>query len=485
MNIMIEHIYKIIKNEYFLVSIIIILAFGVRLYRINSPIADWHSWRQADTASVSKIYVERGIDFLFPRYHDISSIQTGIFNKEGLRLVEFPLFNAIHATLYKSAPQISLEVWGRLTSIFSSLFSTFLIFLIGRKFIGKWGGLLASFFFAFLPFNVYFSRVILPEPMAVAFGLLSLWLFVKFIDSERSWLLFSSAAVCSIAILIKPFVFFYAAPAIYLALKKYGIRKIIFNWRFLVALDITLVPFFLWRAWINQYPAGIPFWQWAFNGDRIRFRPSFWKWIFGERFGRLILGVWGIVPFSFGLLDAKKKNYFNLVFLLGSILYITLVATANVRHDYYQIVIIPPLALLVAQGTIKLWESNQFSSWIAKPLIIFSLAMMFIVSATEVREFYKINHPEIIRAGQEVDRLVPKEALVVAPYNGDTAFLYQTGRSGWPAIDDSIDNIIKKGADYYVSVDLASPDTKMVLERFNVIQKTDEFVIVELKERKK
>src|SRR3989344_7731029 len=104
---------RLVKNEYFLISIILFLALVTRLYKVKSPIADWHSWRQADTASVTKIYVEEGIDLLRPRYHDISSIQTGIFNPQGLRLVEFPIFNVIHALLTKAFTNFSLEVWGR------------------------------------------------------------------------------------------------------------------------------------------------------------------------------------------------------------------------------------------------------------------------------------------------------------------------------------------------------------------------------------
>ncbi|KKT67092.1 MAG: hypothetical protein UW61_C0015G0015 [Candidatus Curtissbacteria bacterium GW2011_GWC1_44_33] len=51
--------------------------------------------------------------------------------------------------------------------------------------MGKRAAVLAAFFFAFLPYNIYFTRVILPEPMATTFALASLWLFVKFLDREK------------------------------------------------------------------------------------------------------------------------------------------------------------------------------------------------------------------------------------------------------------------------------------------------------------
>ena len=37
------------KHWSILIAVIILTAL-VRLYRINTPLADWHSWRQADTA---------------------------------------------------------------------------------------------------------------------------------------------------------------------------------------------------------------------------------------------------------------------------------------------------------------------------------------------------------------------------------------------------------------------------------------------------
>src|SRR3989304_10011916 len=171
--------------EYILLSIIILLGFLVRLYKINNPLADWHSWRQVDTASVTRTYLERGINILVPRYHDISSIQTRIFNPEGYRFVEFPVYNLFHTLLVKYLPVFSLEVWGRLLSIFSASISTVLLFLIGRKYLGKGGGLLSAAFFAFLPYNISFTRVILPEPMATMFALFALWFFAKYTEEFK------------------------------------------------------------------------------------------------------------------------------------------------------------------------------------------------------------------------------------------------------------------------------------------------------------
>ncbi|OGM10468.1 hypothetical protein A2Z67_03950 [Candidatus Woesebacteria bacterium RBG_13_36_22] len=480
---MIKKITHLLLNEYILLTIIIFGAFGVRLYKISNPIADWHSFRQADTASVSRIYVEEGINLLYPRYYDVSSIQSGIPNPKGYRLVEFPIYNVIHALLAKSFPAISLEVWGRLLSITLSLISTVFIFLIGKRFLGKLGGLLAAFFFAFLPYNIYYSRVILPEPIAVVFGLAAIWFFIKFIDKEKTFHLLFSAFWFALSLLIKPFMIFYSLPLIYLLLDKYSLAALMKNGKFLIKLTlysaIMVTPLLLWRIWINRYPEGIPFFEWAFNGDNIRFRPAFWRWIFGERLGNLILGIWGIFPFLVGIVT-KSKKYFIQFFFLSQVIYMSVVATASVKHDYYQIFIIPAVALAIAQGIVFLVNSEKINQWIVRFVLVFATLMMFGFSFYQVKEYYKINHPEIIAAGDVVKRLTPKDARIVAPYNGDTAFLYQMDRYGWPAVEDSFDNIIKRGADYYVSVSFNDTDTKYILSKYQIVEKTDSYVIADL-----
>ncbi|KKQ97082.1 MAG: Glycosyl transferase family 39 [Candidatus Woesebacteria bacterium GW2011_GWA1_39_12] len=483
LNKLVARVISVKRIEYYLLALILVGGFIVRLYKIDNPIADWHSFRQADTAAVARLYVENGVNILYPRYYDLSSTQSRILNPEGYRYVEFPLYNAIHAVLAKNIGVVSFEVWGRLVSIIFTLGSGFILYFLGARFMNKWGGVLASFFFLFLPFNIYFTRVILPEPTAIFFGLLGIWLFILFIDKDKAHFLYLSGVSIALGLLVKPFIIFYTIPLIYLISKKYSFRKIFQNPKLLIKLlifvDIILVPFFVWRAWISKFPAGIPGWSWMFNGDGIRLKPAFFRWIFGERLTKLILGFWGIIIFVFGLLK-PKKDLFTHAFLLGMLIYVVVFATANVRHDYYQAIAIPAISLTLAEGLIYLWNSRDFPLVATRSVAIFSILIMFTTGASEVREFYKVNHPEIMEAGAAVDRLTPKDAIVIAPYNGDTAFLYQTKRRGWPVIDSSVDEIIQKGADYYVTVSLNDPDTLDVIARFEVVEKTNTYLIADL-----
>ena len=96
----------------------------------------------------------------------------------------------------------------------------------------------------------------------------------------------------------------------------------------------------------------------------------------------------------------------------------------------------------------------------------------------EIRGYYDIQHPNIVATGKRVDQLIPLDARIIAPYQGDTAFLFQTNRTGWP-IGFEIEDKINKGADYYVSVNY-DDETNQLMEKYEVVEKTADYVIIKL-----
>ena len=156
---MLNNIEKFFSSRWFLTIFIILLFFGgafVRLYKFSNPIADWHSWRQSDTAAVSRFFVTDGYDVLHPKYYDISNIQTGHQNPNGYRFVEFPLYNIFQASLFQTFHILTLEEWGRVVSIISSLSTAFFLFLLLRKYHGLMSASFAAFFYLYLPFSISF-----------------------------------------------------------------------------------------------------------------------------------------------------------------------------------------------------------------------------------------------------------------------------------------------------------------------------------------
>lgn len=234
---------------------------------------------------------------------------------------------------------------------------------------------------------------------------------------------------------------------------------------------------------MGHFPEGVPASDWLFNSDNIRFKGAFFWWLFEERIGRLILGVWGAVFFALGILrkrDASEGLFFDF-WLWGMLAYLSIVATGNVRHDYYQVMTVPIIAVFLAKGADFLISPPKgLNRIICRLSFVICLFFTLAFSWYQVRTFYWINKPEIIEAGQAVDRLIPKDAKVIAPYGGDTAFLYHTNRQGWP-VGFEIEEKIKKGATYYVNVNISDPETEYVRQKYQVLEKTPKYVIVKLK----
>ncbi len=470
------------KLEILLLAAILILSFLVRLYKIDRPLADWHSWRQADTASVARNFIKEGYNPFFPKYDDMSTQANGLDNPNRYRFVEFPIYNSLIAFVWLFTG-VSVT-YARLVTVIITTVSTLLLYFLVRRFSGFKTAALAAFFFATIPYNVFYSSTILPGPFMVA-SILGLYLsFVKWMDNDKNWLWgILSIIFANLAILSWPIALFFMIPPVYLALAKYGfeIYKKINLWIFAV---FSLLPFLLWRLWILRFPEGIPSYLFLLNEGNIRFKGAFFRWLIAERLSKLILTATGMFLFILGILK-KPENHEKLFYyswLLSVIVYFSVFASGNVRHDYYQVPVVPIAAIFMAIGAKSLifppkdFINKYFSRALLAFLAIFSLAFGYF----EVRGYYWINKPQIIEAGQAVDRLLPKDATVIAPYNGDSAFLYQTNRHGYPITDRPLEKFIDQGTKYLVSVDVTDAGIQNLAKHCKVINQTQDYVIVEM-----
>jgi len=284
------------------------------------------------------------------------------------------------------------------------------------------------------------------------------------------------------AFLTKPTAIFYLLPLIYSYYQKekrlWPISKR-YWW-----LVLGLIPFAFWRIWIEQHPEGIPAETWLLNGNGIRFKPIFWDWIFQDRFGREILTVFGSVLFFIGLLFRPnfKEGWFLHLLAFSSILYLLIFATGNVQHDYYQILIIPALSIFAARGVVILLEGipNFIGRIFTIPLAILFFIMMFYTGWNQVKGLYQINNPAIVEAGKVADQILPKDALVVAPYNGDTSFLYQTNRAGFAFIPLPLAQLRDQFNIHYLVSVAKDQQTQEAMNKYQVLVNTDKYVIVDL-----
>ncbi len=492
------------KLEIVLLLFLLLGAFIVRLYRFNNPVADWHSWRQADTASVSRNFVKYGFDIMHPRIDNISNVQSGLDNPQGYFFAEFPIYNILQAGGYILFDHFTIEEWGRLVSIIASVFGMLFLYLLVKRYSDIISAFAAVFFYAFVPFSIYYGRTILPDSLGLAFLLGGIYFFDSWLRKiklrneimetkvKRYVAFLLSVLFTACAFLVRPHVLFYSFVFIYLVWVKWGLR-LFTKWRLYIFMLLVLFPFGLWRLWISQYPEGIPANAWLFNEGNIRFTGAFFYWLFAERIGRLILGYWGVALLVLGLLWTGKKNLstgkqgwgFFSTFFLSSLVYLTVIAKGNVQHDYYQYITIPSITMLLGCGIGFLIQSpkefiNKWMSYgLAGIITIFTLAFGWYY----IRDYFNINNHAIVKAGQIVDASTPKNAKVLALYDGDSSFLYQTNRFGWASFEKPLPEMINKlGADYLVLVNPKPADYDLG-KQYVIVSSDADYILFNLREK--
>ncbi|MDP3733165.1 MAG: glycosyltransferase family 39 protein, partial [Candidatus Daviesbacteria bacterium] len=355
------------------------------------------------------------------------------------------------------------------------------VFFIAKRYFGSVVAFLSAAIFTLLPFNVFFSRTTLPEPTFLFFALGMVYFVDKWIgENKKKWGIWGFIFT-TIAFLIKPWAIFFIPPLIYLILKKEKKVKAIF--KYLLFFVLAISPFLLWRLWILQFPEGIPASNWLLNGDGIRLRPAFFWWLVQQRLGGEILGVSGLILFLIGIIvKPKNGSWFPHIWAISLIFYLIVVATGNVRHNYYQLILTPVLSIFMARGFVYLFKGNTdfIPRILTIGLALLLLPLSFYFGWKYVKEFYKINNPPIIEAGKRADMILPKESMVVAPYNGDTAFLYQINRPGWAVTAFPLKEMVADfGVTYYISVN-KDDKTNWVKRHFFIVEETGNYVIADL-----
>ena len=314
----------------------------------------------------------------------------------------------------------------------------------------------------------------------------SIYFFQKWVEKDNPMVLnfLLSFIFLAAALLLKPYALFFTLPLIYLSYEKFGVG-FLKKWKLWLFLIISVIPLALWRIWILKYPEGIPASDWLLNGGNIRFTGAYFYWIFADRIGRLILGYFGVVLLILGFLaKQEKKNLFFLIsFVFSSLIYLVVIARGNVQHDYYQILIIPSMSILLGIGASYLLTSFKDAS-IYMRYIMFFIVLFFTISFSWyfVRDYFNVNDNSIVLAGAAVDKFTQQNAKVIANYNGDTSFLYQTKRQGWASFEKPLPEMIRMGASYLVLVNPTPIDLGLG-KTYRIIVSNKDYVIFNLNQK--
>lgn len=335
------------------IFLLILITLPFRLYHLNFPIGDATSFRQAQTATVALNFYKHGINLLQTEL-DIFGI-----GKEKYLTLEFPLYEAIVALFYKLF--FFNDIWGKVVSIIAGFIGAWFLYeivllIIRKKFIAAF----SSFFFLFAPLNMFYQRNFMIEPTVVALLLAGLYYSLKWIENKKKRDYFIAIILLSLGFIHKgvygPFLLL---PILTYYVHKYSLRQVIsLN---LFGLFLTpLLALFIWQHHVNYINTinGQDYFTTSNNGHLL--------WNFGTLADRLSWSMWqprldyifrgiflkpGLFVFLIGLVTFFRvdKTKFLFFWLISQIIYFFTFFRIQ-SHNYYQMIMIPPLATIMAIG---------------------------------------------------------------------------------------------------------------------------------------
>jgi 4-amino-4-deoxy-L-arabinose transferase-like glycosyltransferase len=414
------------RRPHLYLFIIIILALFFRCQGLFNPLLDKHSWRQTDTASVAYNYYASGMNLFQPRLDVLPEV----------RELEFHLYPYTVAVLYKIFG--FHEVWGRVVSVLCGLGTLWFIFLLTRKYFSETAALFAALFWASSPMAVFYNRTFLPESMMLFCTAAGMYCFILWTESGKSWAMPIAAGLISSAILIKLTSLYLAGPILYVLWRKYSKDLFktfpVYLFGFLVlappALHYTYQHFLFksvsWGTSILEI--GNDKW---FNREILLNPDYYWKiWI--QSLGEQYFAFTGYVFLFIGWIVKLPQKAKVFTIWMGSVFaYFIIIAVGNYVHDYYQLVVLIPGAVLVGRGIdYCLDKTSTAKNRLAWGLTLAAVAWLPLSGYTRSQSgmkfdiTYKMVGEALAAVSSKGDR-----ALVIS--EGEPEVLYYAHRKGW------------------------------------------------------
>lgn len=435
-------------KEIFITLIIFLFIFLLRIPYINqSPYEQGERWRQSDTESIARNFVEYNFNIFYPQFNYDGPMPNYV-------QLEFQITTYIIAILYKIFGYRYLLA--RAVSIIFYMGSCIFLYLIGKRIYSIEQSRIALILYGIVPINVFFSRAIMPEASALFFYLGAFYFFYQWTERTKLNYILISSIFTALAISQKIPTIFIGIPMIFMALKKYK-AKVFNTWElYFFGLVSLFIPFLYFRMvksiaefkFVNdiaQKHIFTRFLQDFFTKEAI----EFFQVKFPQGYTIQLLFF-----FLIGMLMINWKTEYAIGIWLASMILELILIVAVIRLYYYLIFIGPLIALIASKPLLVLWKHKYGGIWIT--LIIIWIAYS---SYKELLPYY-VEKTELIKQADMVKRYTKKEDLIVIG-TPDPALLNASERKGWRANIKYYDYIpkepiqeieyfINNGAKYFV-----------------------------------
>ncbi len=474
---------------------ILVLAAGLRLGNLLTPISGWHDWRQADTASIARNYAENNPNLLYP------AIDWG-GDTSGYVESEFQVYPYVVSVLYRCFGEH--EALARLVSVFFSLVAIYGLFLLARDIMGRKAAYWSALVFAVLPLHVLLGRSVMPEATLLACSVLGVRFFYRWQVAGRVRDFWLSWCFLTLAVLIKLPTLYLGLPMVVTVLVVHGWRGFR-DWKLWSLAALILLPVGLWYYHAHQLylQTGLTFGIWVYgtdkwgNTDLLR-DPDFYRRVFHTFLCKHTLTHYGYYAAALGLFFVRRPRTQFIVdaWLAGVLLYVLIVARGNYVHDYYQAPILIPAALLIARVLAGLtpgrFDPRDPAAYrVLAPALL--VVLLFAASRTQVHAVLARESEDsgLLRMAAVVQDLSQPSERVIAVNRSNPAALYHARRRGWNAKSGDVNfGFISRRMDrgarllygekqYFESID-AIHSLQDVALRYQLVHDAPEFFVVRL-----
>ena len=410
-----------------------------RAATVKSPVFDFHSWRQADTASIARNFVREDFNPLHPQIDARGDQPTG-YVETGFELHAF--VTAVVAT----AAGFSSDL-GRLVSVLSFPFSAWLLFAFLRDRYGPSAAVVGAAIYAVgLPLTMYVDRALLNEPLLtlLTFGCFrAAQLYLR--DGRLHRLLALVFCMALIAIVKPPYLVAGAFVA-GLFVERAGIRGLA-RWELWLVAGAAIGAGAAWfqHARRLQEMTGLSFGLTDKLFDaQLLVSVAFVSKIV-TRVVKDVLGPLGCVAMIYGLIVARQSGRSAEAFGVAAFVgYLALVTTGNFAHNYYQLPLVPPAICAIAFGVVtaierlaarRSWTADRRTTALAA--VIWVAALTTFVRAVSAHSWYEIDSARVHMCEALKAALPPGQRLAFAQY-GSPDLLFCTDRKGWILQDHEV-----------------------------------------------
>lgn len=377
---------KILHNKYssfFLFSLFTLFFYNFYSYLFIQP-QGLHFIRQTDSLAFVDNYIQNGFNFFKTSNYNLTAT-------DGNAVSEFPIFYYIYAIIIKTTSSGYYIIrFLNLSLIYFSLFYLYkTIFLLISR------GLLSAFL-TFLFYSstvlIFYSFSFLPDINSIALCFIANYFVVDFLKNDNTLSIPKAGILLVLSTIIKPsfIIYLIAFYTCVLIVKK-------FNLKFVLQIIIALIIVFAWVLYIKYYNNKYnqtyylstfkPIWNCTKLeiNETFDFIMNYWfsKYYYQSTF-HLFLVTLLFSPYIFAQNIKNILTKFCIFIIVGLMMYFLLFFKQFKDHDYYFIVFIPGIAIVITfllNHILKLFTNKAINTFIA--IVVVSITLLSINYSNE------------------------------------------------------------------------------------------------------